>query len=136
MEKITTDQMFLFIEEYTGITKKAMLSDQRYAEVVQARMYFIFLSKKILNLTNSAIGRLLRKDHSTIIYFNNKIATICTIYEKEKLLYSKMYNHFLLDFPMIQNKETVIITVTEENAERIINELMFKFKYKQNDTLS
>ncbi len=53
------------------VTIQAVCGSRRQRELVEARVIYVYLLRNILKFNYSHIGRLLKKDHSSIIYYIN-----------------------------------------------------------------
>ena len=67
MEPKLKDAILNIVTKETGVSADSILSSSREREIVRARNLFIALARKNL-FSYTTIGRILKKDHSTIIY--------------------------------------------------------------------
>ena len=74
--------------EHTGISEKALISQSRQREVLQARQMFIYLSKNLTDRSLVDIGNCMgHRSHTTILHALNTI--------KQQLKYDKVLKHEL-----------------------------------------
>ncbi len=64
---VTVDKIFAAIEKKYNVTKADLIGKSRVKEVAQARHVAIYLIKHIVEMTKQNIGKLLNRDHATII---------------------------------------------------------------------
>lgn len=73
------------IANFYGVTSIEILGKSRKSYIVDARRIAAYLLKKKLKLSYSLVGKILNRDHSTIMYFVNSTE-------------DKMVNNFLLSY--------------------------------------
>ena len=68
-----------------------LLSESRVRKVVEVRKLIAFILHKKLNLTSIEVGKLLGKDHSTILYYCNWVIDTMSVDKN----YKKMVESYL-----------------------------------------
>ena len=130
---INSNDIFNFIERYTRIPKKVIQGRRRDGAIVKARFQFIWLCKNELNLTTTEIGRLIHRDHATIIYALRAIKDLMSVYKEIHEDYDILYNTFcvaMYQFSKINNMKyfTIQIQISENSAVRILGGLAIAYK--------
>ena len=67
------EELFDAVEKHTQVSKEQLKSKKRQRDLVFARMYFAFILRNYTNYTLFKIGKILCKDHSTILHYLNAI---------------------------------------------------------------
>lgn len=79
---ITTTFIMEAVEEKTGVLRSHLYGKSRLTSIVTARQIFCYLCRKYTKLSMVDIGKMLGKDHSTIVHSVKK-AKIYKEYDKE-----------------------------------------------------
>tara|TARA_R110002020_G_scaffold220785_2_gene428770 strand:- start:34773 stop:35192 length:420 start_codon:yes stop_codon:yes gene_type:complete len=95
------------IEKQLGITYKQMMSPTRLKELVYSRAIFSVIARRYLNMTFHKIGELLKRDHSSIIFYMKKHDNEYELYKDYRDMYKKIY----------ASVEALFIINTEFNAD-------------------
>lgn len=66
--EIPIDRVFACIEKVTGIRRMMIESKNRSWDVGDARKLFILIMRNVAKKTTTETGRLINRDHSTIVY--------------------------------------------------------------------
>ncbi len=75
-EQIDSDKIINFVSEYFHVPSSDIIGKKRTKEIVEARMIAVYLICELLNLPLVTIGQIFGgRDHTTIIYSRDKIAT-------------------------------------------------------------
>lgn len=67
-QPITADTIIDIVSEHFGITRADILSKKRNAEIAQPRQIVMYLCRKMLDLPYKSIGKVLARDHSTVMH--------------------------------------------------------------------
>ena len=73
-DSITAENVLNCVCQYYKVKKEAVLGANRKAELVKARQIACFLMYEILNLPLVTIGKIMNRDHTTVIYSKKQIA--------------------------------------------------------------
>jgi hypothetical protein len=74
VRKIGIERVLSVVCEHTGVTRDEMISQTRAAEIVAARHAFCYLAyHAINNHTLKEIGKVINRDHATVLHGKNKI---------------------------------------------------------------
>ena len=72
-KKITTKDIIETCAKYFSVEKDEILSSARAKEVVNARKYAIYFSRKLLDLSYPVLAKEFKKNHTTIMYQFDKL---------------------------------------------------------------
>ena len=72
-ETLTPSMLLEIVADHFVVSSDDIISARRDKEIVIPRQVVMYLCRNELNMKQEAIGRLLDKDHSTIIYGLKKI---------------------------------------------------------------
>lgn len=67
-QPITADTIIDIVSEHFGITRADILSKKRNAEIAQPRQIVMYLCREMLDLPYKSIGKVLARDHSTVMH--------------------------------------------------------------------
>ncbi len=67
-QPITVDTIIDIVSEHFGITRADILSKKRNAEIAQPRQIVMYLCREMLDLPYKSIGKVLARDHSTVMH--------------------------------------------------------------------
>ena len=67
-QPITADAIIDIVSEHFGITRADILSKKRNAEIAQPRQIVMYLCREMLDLPYKSIGKVLARDHSTVMH--------------------------------------------------------------------
>lgn len=95
------------IEKQLGVTYKQMMSARRLKEMVYSRAIFSVIARRYLDMTYHKIGELLKRDHSSIIFYMKKHDNEYELYKDYRDMYKKIY----------ASVEALFIINTEFNAD-------------------
>ena len=84
--------IFKAIEKVTGISKDELTSKARHRPIVEGRYLFAYIIKKKTNLTLNQIGKLLNKDHCSIIFYNKQMDNYIKSDKHLINMYNKTFN--------------------------------------------
>ena len=71
--KITPEKIVTAVAEKYGISEHDIYSNKRTSNIAQARHICIYLMKKMLDASYQSMGRLLKRDHATIMHSYDRI---------------------------------------------------------------
>lgn len=71
--QLNADSIFKAIEKVTGISKDELISKARHRPIVEGRYLFAYIIRRKTNLTLKEIGKMLNKDHCSIIFYNKQM---------------------------------------------------------------
>jgi len=103
IEISTPEEFIKFVAEFHGFDLEAMCGPARHRELVDVRAKIVRALKDKWNMTYVSIGRLLNRDHTSILYLyrrpvtnlwkvpENPLDGVCTV-EGEKSEEKKEYN--------------------------------------------
>lgn len=69
----TVDRIIDAVCEHFGITKKDLIKKDRHRDIVFARQLAIYLIRFEAKLYVVEIGKIFKKDHTTVVYSTNQI---------------------------------------------------------------
>ena len=72
---VTVEKIFAAVGRKYGVSKEALTGNKRNKEIVSARHVSVYLIREITELSFPSIAKLFDRDHSTIIYSYNLIAS-------------------------------------------------------------
>ena len=72
-EQLTPRILMNVVCEHFRISEEDLMSSRRNKEIVMPRQITMYLCREVLNMKQETIGRLLHKDHSTVIYGIKKV---------------------------------------------------------------
>jgi len=98
------DRIYSSIEEICGVTKDQLRSNSRYRQYVDARRIFVLLMRDN-KLTVKAIGRLLKRNHSTVTYLYKSSKNLFDVDTKFVDLFTSVKNR--LNGCVIQQPEKI-----------------------------
>jgi len=90
--QLNVDSIFKAIEKITGINKEELTSKARHRPIVEGRYLFAYIIKKKTNLTLNQIGKLLNKDHCSIIFYNKQMDNYIKSDKHLLNMYNKIIN--------------------------------------------
>jgi chromosomal replication initiation ATPase DnaA len=67
-DSISLDEIMDAVCNYFDLKKKTLVSDSRNHSVVEARKIYVFLCRKLTTKTLEAIGKIINRNHSTLLY--------------------------------------------------------------------
>lgn len=78
--------------EYYGVTFEEIAGTTKPGNIVRARHVFCYLAYKLTKQTFAQIGKLINRDHATVLFGKNKVAFEVEMYqtsreEIEKIIY-------------------------------------------------
>lgn len=83
MNKLFTLETILkAVLSHYGVTKEEIICNSRNVVFVEARKMFCYISTEFSNARFEDIGKLIKRDHSTVTYSVNKIKVYKEIYSK------------------------------------------------------
>lgn len=80
------------ITNYFGLTKEEVVSEDRHKKLVEARHWVIFILRREYNMSYTALGKLLDKNHATCLYACNKLNGFLEVYPDE---FNKIYKDLI-----------------------------------------
>lgn len=81
--KLSPNDLFKVIFNALGVTKEQIQSESRKREIVIARQIFVGLQKEYGSpLTLKKLGKIMNRDHSTVIYARSKFNTMVETKDK------------------------------------------------------
>lgn len=78
---ISIEKLFNCIELKLGVTKEQLICPVRKREYVDARHMFALFLRRNTNLSTTRVGKLLNRDHSTVVY---SVKTGYGLYQSDK----------------------------------------------------
>lgn len=91
--KVTPEMILEVVAKNCNVTIEEILSNTRKRNSVDARHYYCAVLRKQLGYSVTAIGKLVNKDHTTIVHGTQKFYDRCSIDES----YKKVYDSILQD---------------------------------------
>lgn len=92
-KNIDSNDIIKICSEYYRISVNDILSSKRKKEIVQARDIAIYLCREMTSLSLPALGERFNKDHTSILYANNKIVSqIEELAEEIEIIKEKILN--------------------------------------------
>ncbi len=85
-----------------GFTFEQIISNSRKWEIVEARAEATYVLN-LLGFKDVTINKVFKKDHSTIIYYRQKVKDAMSISNKYKVLFYNKYCHILERFQIVDN---------------------------------
>jgi len=64
------------VEAYLGVSREALLGRSRVQHIARARQVAMFLLREEAGLSSPEVGRLLNRDHSTVLYGSGQITRL------------------------------------------------------------
>jgi chromosomal replication initiator protein len=74
--KVSPDELINKISKYYSIGKRQLLGDSRALPVVRPRQVLMYLLRKYINLPLQEVGRVVGRDHSTVMNAVNKVTQL------------------------------------------------------------
>ena len=124
------EQLISSVEIITGVTYKQILSTNRSRYLVDARKILVNVMRKHLGLTCYQVGKVIDKDHSSIIYYERQ-HPIHMGEPEYRRLYSAVSGTFLIDksvrdeeklqdqFQALQRRTRVLLNALEGHEENL-----------------
>jgi chromosomal replication initiator protein len=109
------ERILKFVCNYYDISEKAMSREFRDKEIVKARQMYCFLSYQFAGGTMSSIGKLINRDHTTVVYAVNKIKVQKEIYSDLKKELDEIINSLYGYFPLIPTNVN-LLHISENNT--------------------
>lgn len=81
-EEVNAESVISAIASYYKITKSDLLGKSKKKELVMPRQICCYLMYELLSLPYITIGKVLGRDHTTILYSRNKVEELCRVNEK------------------------------------------------------
>ena len=81
-EEITPESVISAIAAYYKISKSDLLGKSKKKELVMPRQICCYLMYDLLSLPYITIGKVVGRDHTTILYSRNKVEELCRVNEK------------------------------------------------------
>ncbi len=100
---ISIEKLFKCVELVTGLNQEDLQGPKRFREYVDARQLFTLFLRKKSDLTTTAIGRLLNRDHSTIVYGQRSALNLLDTDAKFKRMYEKI--EYIVLNPYVYNED-------------------------------
>lgn len=85
--KVTPELVLEVVAKNCGVTIDEILSNTRRRGLVDARHYYCAVLRKQLGYSVTAIGKLVNKDHTTIVHGTQKFYDRCSVDEDYKKVY-------------------------------------------------
>jgi chromosomal replication initiator protein len=82
-DHIKTECIFSIVKELTGISRETIQSKSRRRHIVKARMMAAWSLRKFTDYSYPEIGKILNRNHASIIYFVRKFNE--RVMEKHKI---------------------------------------------------
>ena len=107
------------VAEVTETDYKEIKSDARYREVVDARRMFCVLARKNLYMPFKAIGKFVKRDHASVVYYNKQHDALMQT--------DKTYEYFfnLCEYAVKEGK----VEITEDETMDYIDAIVTENKY-------
>lgn len=124
------EQVIASVETITGITYKQILSTKRSRHLVDARKILVNVMRGHLRLTCYQVGKVINKDHSSIIYYERQ-HPIHMGESEYRRLYSAVSGTFLINksvrdeeilqdqFRTLQRRTRVLLNALEGHEENL-----------------
>ena len=123
-------QVIASVETITGITYRQILSTKRSRHLVDARKILVNVMRKHLRLTCYQVGKVIDKDHSSIVYYERQ-HPIHMGEPEYRRLYSAVSGTFLINksvrdeeilqdqFRILQRRTRVLLNALEGQEESL-----------------
>ena len=114
-----------FVEKYCElheITQNKLFSSSRHRPLVEKRMILAYFLRKGTNMSWNAIGRLMNKNHASMIHYVNKIETLITVYPYLKRMFdstNELYAQFEHSFKEHSNIYKELLIENQKLKDRI-----------------
>jgi len=90
--KLTGQEILDTVCKYYEVTQQEVWSARRFRELIKPRQMFSYIAKEETKLSYSEIGRLVGRDHSTVLVSHRKIENEIGIYEDVRQAYTDIMN--------------------------------------------
>ena len=114
-----------FVEKYCElheITQNKLFSSARHRPLVEKRMILAYFLRKGTNMSWKAIGKLMNKNHASMIHYVNKIETLITVYPYLKRMFdstNELYSQFEHSFKEHSNIYKELLIENQKLKDRI-----------------
>lgn len=88
--KVTPEMVLEVVSKNCGVTVEDILSQVRSRTFVDARHYFCAIMRKQLDYPVTAIGKLMNRDHTTVVHATQKFYDRCETDENYKRVYDSI----------------------------------------------
>jgi len=90
--KVGLNEIFECICIYYGVSAHDMRKKKRIAEIIRPRQMFCYIAKEETNYSYSEIGRVIWRDHATVLVSHRKIKDEVKIYPDVRDAYNEVIN--------------------------------------------
>jgi hypothetical protein len=114
-----------FINEYCelqNIDRSVLFSKRRNRELVEIRMILAFFLRNRTKLTWQAIGKIMKKNHASIIHYTIKIEQYLDVYPHLQRMF-KETNNLFKSYKHLIEKETDIYSQLLIDNEKLKNKI-------------
>lgn len=121
-----SEKLFECVEEVTGIDKQTILSQKRDSEIAMARNIIGYMLYKEIGVKTTQAGKILKRDHSTIVYYAKTFETNYNYYKEYRDVYSIVNSLFWSNFVA---KEEEDIDLQVKSLQSLIEKLKNRTEY-------
>ena len=118
--------LFETVEEITGIKKDLILSKKRKQDVAMARNIIGYILHKGVGMTTTSVAKTLKRDHSTVVYYNRMFETNYNYYKEYRVIYNLVTELFWSKF-FTEEKEEIDLQV--KSLQSLIEKLKERTEY-------
>lgn len=126
-EKIyKADILFKVIKEVTGITKDEIISKNRKKDIALVRNIAGYMLHKQIGMTTTDSADILKRDHSTVVYYNRMFETNYDYWREYKNIYDIVSKYFWSEFTCSHKEE---LDLQVKSLESLIEKLKQRTEY-------
>jgi len=113
--QIEISKILSIVTEYYAISVSELQSQSRKDEIVKVRQMYCYLANEYSQQTFKAIGKLINRDHATVIFSSNKVRIEKEIYSSLREQISDLTEKLLLPHMVVQNVD--LLQIAEYNSK-------------------
>jgi len=120
-----------FIKEYCqlqGVEKRVLFSKRRDRKLVEIRMVLAFFLRNRIKLGWSEIGRIMNRNHASIIHYDKKLEIYLSVYPHLQRMFKSTIELFKSYQHLIENE-------TDIYSQLLLDNNILKEKIEQNERL-